>query len=188
MLTHSACHLDVKFWHPVHMMDHSSGECSEGGSWGNRHRSWVGKTFMLTDICFIRLPVNSGWGTMQIILAGPLLSYRGKKFPKLKQRFDAEQSLSQFEPFITQSKNFPWVCHHPHLKVCVEHMESWRIRWFKIHLHHFEPLRHWPSRPPPQDHVILHSHGAVDGQKYRSSTNSHGWQEVYLQTRSDFYR
>lgn len=31
----------------------------------------------------------------------------GKRFPQLKKRFDAEQNLSQFEPDIVVSKNFP---------------------------------------------------------------------------------
>ena len=31
----------------------------------------------------------------------------GKKYPQLKKKFDAEQNLPQFEPFIVTSKNFP---------------------------------------------------------------------------------
>lgn len=31
----------------------------------------------------------------------------GSKFPKLRKRYDAEQSLEKYEPFIIQSKNFP---------------------------------------------------------------------------------
>eukprot|EP00798_Chlamydomonas_sp_ICE-L_P022969 gene22969-30158_t len=31
----------------------------------------------------------------------------GNKFPLMKKRFDAENSLDKFEPLISQSKNFP---------------------------------------------------------------------------------
>lgn len=31
----------------------------------------------------------------------------GAKFAKLRRRYDAENSLEKYEPFITQSANFP---------------------------------------------------------------------------------
>jgi hypothetical protein len=35
------------------------------------------------------------------------LHCRGSKFATARKRYDAEQSLTKYEPFIVQSKNFP---------------------------------------------------------------------------------
>lgn len=51
----------------------------------------------LADVPPTCTPTRGGWPP----------SRSGAKYKKLRTRYDAENSLAKYEPFIVQSKNFP---------------------------------------------------------------------------------